>query len=417
MGGAGNDFLDGGEFEVEVRHPGNIASYRDDPNGITASMVYDGSNIANPFAGSTVIDGWGDTDTLTNITRLKGSAYDDNITIDITNSDNLRWYVWGMDGEDTIDGFDGNRVRVMYVDDPDNVSVDLGAGTATDGWGNTDTLIDIRAVSGSHASGDMLTGSIEDEGFFGTMGDDEIDGQGGWDWVDYNWIGGRDGFNGVTIDFTEDLAQGFDTEGNLLFTDELFNIEEAWASQFNDVLVGDDVANVLVGGSGFDTLTGNGGNDKFYFTWVNRFGPEWWDADYNTVTDFTATEGENDVLVFGETWGPGFYADGENTYIAADSVDQADPTEYQIIGVADTVVGDWGNIATVLNNSILAGSGDGTNDDTYFLAQDGVDTRILVWEGDVNGDTTVNDDELTWLAQLDDFTDIASLGDAHFQIV
>jgi hypothetical protein len=95
----------------------------------------------------------------------------------------------------------------------------------------------------------------------------------------------------------------------------------------------------------------------------------------------------------------------------------ADPTEYQIIGVTDTVDDDWGNIATVLNNAVLAGSGDGPNAHTYFLAQDGNHTKVLAWEGDVDGNLLLDDEELTWLAQLDDFADIGSLGEAHFQIV
>ncbi|MDZ7665894.1 MAG: hypothetical protein U5K27_11315 [Desulfotignum sp.] len=112
---------------------------------------------------------------------------------------------------------------------------------------DSDTLIDIHAVSGSHFSGDSLTGSSENDGFIGTLGDDTIDGKEGWDWVDYTWIGGMDGFNGVTIDFSGNYAEGFDTEGNTLFTDELYNIEEAWASQFNDILIGDDNDNALSG--------------------------------------------------------------------------------------------------------------------------------------------------------------------------
>ncbi|MDZ7665893.1 MAG: hypothetical protein U5K27_11310 [Desulfotignum sp.] len=92
-----------------------------------------------------------------------------------------------------------------------------------------------------------------------------------------------------------------------------------------------------------------------------RFGPEWWDADYDTVTDFTRCDersGENDLLVFGETWGPGFQADGENLYTSASMEQKADPTQYQIIGVTDPVDETGAILATVLNDAVLAGSGE-----------------------------------------------------------
>jgi Ca2+-binding RTX toxin-like protein len=435
-GGQGNDTLVGGEFEG--RWPRTTASYQNDPErgegqGITATMLYDGSNAGDLFEGSTITDGWGDIDTLTNITRIKGSAHDDDITITVSNSDNLRWFIWGMDGADTITGSDGTRVRVMYMDDPEytgapfegdpdvngvvvTLAGDGADGRARDGWGNEDTLRNIHTVSGSNYN-DSLTGSDEGNGFLGTLGNDTIDGLGGWDWIGYG-LDGSGGFNRLAVDLSMNYAKGYSGE-TLLFTDDLFNLEEVWGSPFDDILIGDDFDNILAGDAGFDTLTGNGGNDQFYFTWFNRFGPEWWDSDYNTVTDFTVEiEGENDVIVFGETWGPGFYADGVNTYTSASSEVKADPKQYQIIGVIDTVAGDWSDIETVLSNAVeLAASGDGTDDDTYFLAQDGAHTRILVWEGDVNGNSWVDNDELTWLAQLDEFTDIASLGEAHFQIV
>jgi VCBS repeat-containing protein len=258
-GGPGDDFLDGGEFEG--RHPGNIASYQDDPGGITASMLYDGNNV-NPFEGSLVIDGWGDTDTLTNITRIKGSAYDDNITIDIVNSVGLRWYIWGMDGADTITGSDGTLVRVMYLEDPAGVTVNLEEGTATDGWGKIDTLNNIYSVSGSHHN-DNLTGSSRNDVFFGTLGDDTIDGLGGRDWISYAWMDQEAGFNGVDVDLSSNFAKGYDLDGILLFTDQLFNIEMVQGSIHDDTLIGNDANNWLWGLQGNDDLDGGVFEGKF----------------------------------------------------------------------------------------------------------------------------------------------------------
>ena len=45
-----------------------------------------------------------------------------------------------------------------YANDISAVTVDLSAGTAIDGWGNTDTLIDMDYVSGSQHD-DTLIGN------------------------------------------------------------------------------------------------------------------------------------------------------------------------------------------------------------------------------------------------------------------
>ncbi|MDZ7665896.1 MAG: hypothetical protein U5K27_11325 [Desulfotignum sp.] len=73
----------------------------------------------------------------------------------------------------------------MYLDDPGDVTVDLGRQELQqmDG-GISDTLNDIHVASGSHFGNDTLTGSSATTGFLGTRGDDMISGVDGY----YNWI-------------------------------------------------------------------------------------------------------------------------------------------------------------------------------------------------------------------------------------
>ena len=263
-GGSGDDLLDGGT--IIDNNPRDMADYQNDPGGITATINYDPAS-GTPFDGSTINDGWGDTDTIDNITRFKGSAFDDSITINMTENDDsfdLRWYLWGMAGNDTLTGTAGERVGAMYLEDPSGVNIDLSlaSGQVIDGWENTDTLKDIQAVSGSNYA-DLILGSASDEGFFGTLGNDSIDGQGGWNWIAYGWLNGEDNFGGVDIDLASGSAQGRDSAGAILFTDSLANIEGAYGTKFNDTIIGNDLDNDFGGEGGDDIMQGGAGNDYF----------------------------------------------------------------------------------------------------------------------------------------------------------
>ncbi|MEI9903623.1 MAG: hypothetical protein WDN06_06290 [Asticcacaulis sp.] len=70
-------------------------------------------------------------------------------------------------------------------------------------------------------------------------------------------------YNGSSAAVNANLAtntfSGGDAEG-----DVVANIENLLGSDFNDILVGNDAANVLYGVVGDDTLFGNGGADIIY---------------------------------------------------------------------------------------------------------------------------------------------------------
>ena len=90
----------------------------------------------------------------------------------------------------------GANVSVAYWNSPAGVLVDLEAGYAIDGFGNTDTL---SAISGAHGSGrnDTLLGSGGDNSFWPNGGFDRIDGRGGHD---------RVGLNGSPADYLIEVA-------------------------------------------------------------------------------------------------------------------------------------------------------------------------------------------------------------------
>lgn len=82
-------------------------------------------------------------------------------------------------GNDVFDGGAGNNV-LDYRADPTGVTVNLGSGTATDGWGGTDTISNFNTVLGSGFD-DNLTGGTGADTLDGGAGNDNLTGGSGAD--------------------------------------------------------------------------------------------------------------------------------------------------------------------------------------------------------------------------------------------
>lgn len=99
-------------------------------------------------------------------------------------------YLEGLGGNDALEGLAGNDVlnggsgtdTATYERDTAGVTVDLAAGTATDGFGDTDTLIDIENVIGSGFADD-ITGDGGANSLSGGDGNDTIAGGAGNDFI------------------------------------------------------------------------------------------------------------------------------------------------------------------------------------------------------------------------------------------
>ena len=267
----GNDLLDGRGGDRDR------AEYDEDPGAVLVDL-----------ATGTATDGWGDTDTLISMEQVRGSQFDDTL-LGSAGRDGFEGeggndsmagfggndFFEGDDGADTMDGGEG-RDNVGHFDDPSGVTVDLAAGTAIDGWGNTDTLISIEEIDGSEHD-DTLRGDdgdnfidgregddlIEGRGgefdnFRGSQGNDTIDGGAGTDRAEYHRDAERGGGAGVTVD----LAAGTATDG-FGDTDTLISIEDVRGTDQADTIIGDDADNFFEGRAGDDSLTGNEGRDEF----------------------------------------------------------------------------------------------------------------------------------------------------------
>jgi Ca2+-binding RTX toxin-like protein len=263
-GRAGNDTIDGAGGTDMVRYDSATVA-------VNVNLV---TNLAS--------DGLGGTDTLSNIEGIRGSGYGDTLTGGNTANgsgaiDGFEFFM-GQGGNDTIDGGVGYD-RADYTNSTTGVNVTLGGtsnGTASDGWGGTDTLINIEGIRASE-NNDTLTGSDTGayESFEGRGGSDTIDGKGGTDRIDYQ---------SATAGVSVNIATGTASDG-YGGTDSFTNIEAARGSAFNDTLVGDANANHLTGGAGNDTLTGGASSDTFVFTTGSQ----------DSVTDFVAGAG-GDVI-------------------------------------------------------------------------------------------------------------------------
>ena len=200
IGNAGNDILEGNEGIDTV-------SYRRDPLGVIANL-----------ATGTATDGFGNTDTLSNIENLIGSAFNDQLTGNAVNN-----RIYGGAGKDTILGGDGNDE--LYGEDGNDI---------------------IKGEIGN----DFLVGGAG----IGTGITDQLDGGAGTDTISYYT---------ATAGVTLSLTTGAGTVGEAL-GDRFISIENVEGSKFNDSTIGDSGANVMSGLSGDDQLYGLDGNNQLY---------------------------------------------------------------------------------------------------------------------------------------------------------
>ncbi len=183
--GAGNDTFYGGSEADEVNY-----SNWGGTTGITINLSLATSSPDGPML--VVTDPWGGTDTLYSVERLRGTNNADTLTGDASNN-----RIRGLGGNDTLDGGAGTGDQVDYLRDAlaggtsgvivnlSNAAVTFGnftlaAGTARDGFGNTDTLSGFERVRGSDQN-DALVGDAGNNRLDGAGGNDFLDGGGSFD--------------------------------------------------------------------------------------------------------------------------------------------------------------------------------------------------------------------------------------------
>ncbi|MCC7427462.1 MAG: hypothetical protein IT557_11185, partial [Alphaproteobacteria bacterium] len=328
-------------------------------NRVAVSYEHATGSVTANLALGVASDGEGGTDTLVDVIAVLGGSFNDTLT-----GNAARNYFLGGAGNDMIDGGAGVDA-VVYSEDggASGVTVNLATGVARDSFGGTDTLTGIEDVYGSEFA-DVLIGNAADNMFAGDIGNDSIDGGGGFDIASYENAG-----SGVTVN----LGGGSGTDG-VGGTDTLVNIEGVRGSDFNDVLTGDGAANRLIGGLGNDQLNGGGGADEM----IGGAGDDTYTVDNagDTVAE-TAGQGAND-LVFALL----------NTYVLASEVERL-----TFIGVgAATLTGNAGNnviIGGASNDTINGGLGadtmaGGGGNDNYTVDDAGDVVIELAGQGTID---------------------------------
>ena len=182
-------------------------------------------------------------DTISGVNGVLGSRFDDTL---IGSDGPQAEQFYGDAGNDNIDGGGGLLDRVVYRGSPAGATVNLATHTASDGFGNTDTLTNIEGVVGTEFN-DWITGDGNDNRLIGQNGNDHL-------------IGGAGNDILVGDDGVDLYANAFGTGGTSF----------------------DSGNDTLDGGTGADTLTGGNGNDTFIFA------PG---GGADVVTDFAAGAG------------------------------------------------------------------------------------------------------------------------------
>lgn len=295
-GSMGKDTIDGGNGDDGLSFS---ETHYNEGMAMTQGIVVD-------VAAGTVIDAWGNTDSVISIEKYEGSAFND---VFVGGTDNDAF--WGLRGKDTFDGGDNLSLGdwVYYDNDQwfgglNGIVVNLqnsvvGAnikGTIRDGFGALDRTINIENVAGTRFA-DSFTGSDQINIFSGGEGKDTFDGGLGSDIVWFFWNHGSATSVGVNINLS--LANNQVRNDGFGNVETLISIENVVGSDRNDLIKGSAGANVLEGYYGTDTLTGGGGNDEFKFYWRDNFGQG------DIITDFRATGAANidKLQLFVSTWG------------------------------------------------------------------------------------------------------------------
>ena len=264
-GNAGNDTIDGGGSDTVIGAYG-VTDRADYANSPFAVVVNIGANpISGNFYGGgvitvnggTALDGFSPTgggiDTLIDINVLQGSNFNDTLVGGNPKFDNNERFE-GLAGNDFIDGGSGND-EADYSSSTAAVLVNLGTGTASDGFGGTDMLVSIERARGGSGNDTLIGGANALESLMGNSGNDFIDG-GSMTGVNYaSFLIAGTAANATISNGSGTAADG---QGG---TDTLVNINGLWGSNFNDTLTGGLGDQWFRGGGGNDTIDGGADTD------------------------------------------------------------------------------------------------------------------------------------------------------------
>lgn len=255
IGGTKNDVFRGNGGNNTITGGGGTdwVYYDTGTMGVTVTL--------NASGNGTATNGYGGTDTLTGISHIRGSQYNDVLT--------GAKAIFGGAGDNILTGV-GSSAFAYYtsVTTTQGIVADLQTGiVSNNGYGGTDTLINIHTIYGSK-NNDVITGSSTKDTIrtgagndivFGSTGNDTIINDSGTTTLNYSLIS-----NSITVD----LATGSVSKGTG-GTDKITSITNLIGSNQNDNFKFSSFANLsqyssIDGGAGQDTITKQGGSSGIF---------------------------------------------------------------------------------------------------------------------------------------------------------
>jgi serralysin len=228
--------------------------------------------------------------------------------------------LYGEANDDTLDGGAGGDILnggsgldvAYYYSSAGGVYVYLSNGVGYGGDAQGDVLTGIEYVVGSNTGADILTGDGQSNYLAGLGGSDTIDGGGvaapnlttyqgdsldggtGNDTLSY----ASSGYGVVVLMDWVSATSGIAWNGTS--GDVMIDFENLTGSSYSDVLLGNSSANLIICGSGTDSILGQGGADVFLFSQFDTDVV----ADYEDNSDhlaisLTLADNFNDFTIYG----------------------------------------------------------------------------------------------------------------------
>jgi len=393
--GLGSDTIIGHAAAFADRNGGGLDIIYDNLSGIGGITL-----TVTDSAGSGTVVGSGVNDTFTFADHFEGTQDADTlIGSDFGSGSSNEDESWvGEGGDDHIDGNGGwDTVSYNLESGGGAVFVNLGAGTATDTFGDTDTLLDIEAAQGTDLADTLI----------GSSGNNYLEGRGGRD-----NINAGDGDDTINSSGGDSASQG---DGDIILaglgSDTIIGHAAAFADRYGGGLdiIYENLSGIggitltVTDSAGSGTVVGTGINSTF--TFADHFeGTQ--DADTLIGSDFGSGPDNSSESWVGEAGNDSIDGNGGwdtvnynlesggagvtvnlGTGTATDTYGDTDTLE-DIEGVlgtdqADTLIGSGGNNyleGRGGNDLIEGGAGDdtlvgGADADTFVFAPgDGTDT-------------------------------------------
>lgn len=283
---AGNDTLRGSAGR-------DVLNYSADANsGGTGGIIANLGDTASTLGGielqaGSVRDSFGDMDSVSAMDEIHATRF-----ADIIQGGGLNENFVTLAGNDVVNGGAGMDTVSYYLDQQHGgaggVIVNLGsssiksgkitvaAGTARDGFGNTDRISGIESVIGTRQA-DVLVASSVSSSLFGMEGNDALTGGNGSDLLDGGtgadrMAGGR-GDDTYIVDHARDtIAENANAGRDLVQSSVSYSLANlrhveniTLVGTGNINAIGNGLANTIIGNAGNNVLTGGAGSDVFVF--------------------------------------------------------------------------------------------------------------------------------------------------------